>query len=72
MPAWIGWHPWFKREVGGATAELDFVAERMYARGSDGLPTGELVELTPRPWDDAFVGVRSRFASHGQASCRCG
>jgi aldose 1-epimerase len=59
MPAWLGWHPWFKREVGGANAELDFTADRMYARGPDGLPTGELVPPGPRPWDDAFVGVRS-------------
>jgi aldose 1-epimerase len=59
LPAWLGWHPWFKREVGGAVAELDFNAERMYARGQDGLPTGELVEPMPGPWDDAFVGVRT-------------
>lgn len=57
MPAWLGWHPWFKREIAGATAQLEFTAERMYARGPDGLPTGELVAPTPGPWDDAFVGV---------------
>jgi aldose 1-epimerase len=59
MPAWLGWHPWFQREVAGATAELDFAAEQMYARGGDGLPTGDLEPPKPRPWDDAFVGVRS-------------
>jgi aldose 1-epimerase len=59
MPAWLGWHPWFTREVAGATAELDFDAERMYVRDADGLPTGELVPPTPRPWDDAFIGVSS-------------
>ena len=58
MPAWLGWHPWFRREVSGSTAELDFAAEQMYERGSDGLPTGRLVPPKPRPWDDAFVGVR--------------
>jgi aldose 1-epimerase len=57
MPAWLGWHPWFRQEVSGATAELDFTAGGMYARGSGGLPTGQLVEPVPRPWDDAFVGV---------------
>jgi aldose 1-epimerase len=57
MPAWLGWHPWFRREIGAATAELAFSAERMYARSPDGLPTGELVEPTAGPWDDAFVGV---------------
>ena len=59
MPAWLGWHPWFRREVAGVTADLDFAAEWMYARGPDGLPTGELVPPTSRPWDDAFLGVRS-------------
>jgi aldose 1-epimerase len=57
MPAWFGWHPWFRREIGGATAELEFTAGRMYARGPDGLPTGELVKPGPPPWDDAFIGV---------------
>jgi aldose 1-epimerase len=57
MPAWLGWHPWFRREIAGATAELEFIAERMYARGRDGLPTGELVEPGHGPRDDAFVGV---------------
>jgi aldose 1-epimerase len=59
MPAWLGWHPWFKREVAGVMAELAFAADRMYERGQDGLPTGELVPPSPRPWDDAFVGVRT-------------
>jgi aldose 1-epimerase len=57
MPAWLGWHPWFRRDIAGATAELEFAAERMYARGPDGLPTGQLVEPVPGPWDDAFVGL---------------
>jgi aldose 1-epimerase len=59
MPAWLGWHPWFRREVAEATAEVQFVARRMYLRGADGLPTGELVDPTPGPWDDAFAGVRT-------------
>jgi aldose 1-epimerase len=59
MPAWLGWHPWFRREVAGATAELQFAAGRMYLRGPDGLPTGELVDPTRGPWDDAFAGVRA-------------
>jgi len=59
MPAWFGWHPWFRREVSGVNAELDFAAEQMYERGPDGLPNGELVPPSPRPWDNAFVGVRT-------------
>jgi aldose 1-epimerase len=59
MPAWFGWHPWFRREVSGVNAELEFTAEQMYERGPDGLPTGRLVPPSPRPWDNAFVGVRA-------------
>jgi aldose 1-epimerase len=59
MPAWLGWHPWLRREIGGATAQLGFSAERMYERDQAGLPTGELASPSQRPWDDAFVGVRS-------------
>jgi aldose 1-epimerase len=59
MPAWLGWHPWFRRELAGTIAALDFAADLMYARGSDGLPTGELGPPSPQPWDDAFVGVRT-------------
>lgn len=59
MPASIGWHPWFRRVVGGATAELRFAANEMYVRGPAGLPTGELRSPGPGPWDDAFTGVRS-------------
>jgi hypothetical protein len=36
---------------------LHFEAARMYVRGTDGLPTGEVGPPTPRPWDDAFAGV---------------
>jgi aldose 1-epimerase len=59
MPAWFGWHPWFRREVSGVNAELEFSADRMYERGPDDLPTGDLVPPSPRPWDNAFVGVRA-------------
>jgi aldose 1-epimerase len=57
MPVALGWHPWFRRTIDGSAAELDFEAGWMYARGSDGLPTGETVPPTPRPWDDAFTDV---------------
>lgn len=66
MPAAVGWHPWFRRQLIGTTdrpmppsapAQLQFVADRMYERGSDGLPTGHLVEPSAGPWDDCFTGV---------------
>lgn len=59
MPAWIGWHPWFRRSIDGRAIELEVEPESMYQRGPDGLPTGTLTAPTPRPWDDAFIGLRS-------------
>lgn len=57
MPAMAGWHPWFRREVGGAAVELRFEARAMYERDDRHLPTGRLVAPTSGPWDDCFVGV---------------
>ncbi len=68
MPGAIGWHPWFRRILAGradesrppsAPAELRFEADRMWARDAAGIPTGELVDPGPRPWDDCFTGLRS-------------
>jgi Galactose mutarotase and related enzymes len=68
MPATVGWHPWFRRALIGTAAapvrasapvQLQFEAERMYERGSDGLPTGRLVAPSRGPWDDCFTGVRT-------------
>jgi len=57
MPVVLGWHPWFRREVDGIAAELEFEAHAMYARDSSGLPTGATIPPTPRPWDDAFTDI---------------
>ena len=57
MPVVLGWHPWFRREVDGIAAELDFEAHAMYARDSSGLPTGATIPPTARPWDDAFTDI---------------
>jgi aldose 1-epimerase len=68
MPGAIGWHPWFPRSLAGtaarpaaasAPAVLRFDAARMLVRDAAGIPTGELIEPTPRPWDDCFTGLRS-------------
>jgi aldose 1-epimerase len=68
MPAALGWHPWFRRRIAGrpgataapsAPVELQFDAAWMYVRDADGLPTGELIEPPPGPWDDCFTGLRS-------------
>ena len=68
MPAALGWHPWFRRQLAGtadrpvapsSSVQLHFDAEWMYVRDADGLPTGELVQPPPGPWDDCFTGLRS-------------
>jgi aldose 1-epimerase len=68
MPAVLGWHPWFRRYLdhapgspGTRSAEVELVidAASMFERGVDGLPTGALVSPRPRPWDDAFTGLRT-------------
>jgi galactose mutarotase-like enzyme len=68
MPGAVGWHPWFRRVLTGtaesprpASAPVDFAFDPavMYERGTDGLPTGQLVDPGPRPWDDCFTGLRA-------------
>lgn len=58
MPATVGWHPWFRRELGkGSAANVALVAASMYEREGK-LPTGEIVEPKAPPWDDCFTGVQ--------------
>lgn len=59
MPASLGWHPWFRRHLspGEPEVELRFEAGAMFARDAEGIPTGELVAPSERPWDDCFSGV---------------
>lgn len=60
FPASIGWHPWFRRDLGeGGSAALSFDAEAMYAVDAQQIPTGELRTPTPGPWDDCFCGVET-------------
>lgn len=59
LPAWLGIHPWFPRDLGrGGSAEIEFTAESMLERDSDGLPTGKFVSPSKQPWDDAFTQIR--------------
>ena len=60
LPAWIGFHPWFRRDLGvGKAATLNFSAGEMLVRGVDGIPTGEFSQPKAPPWDDAFAGVET-------------
>jgi len=56
LPVTLGFHPWFARDIGkGDSAELLFSANKMFKRGDDCLPTGELITPVEGPWDDAFT-----------------
>ncbi len=58
LPVTLGFHPWFAREIGkGDSAELLFGANKMFKRGDDYLPTGEIINPTQPPWDDTFMEV---------------
>jgi aldose 1-epimerase len=59
MPADIGWHPWFVRELptpdGTVEAELQVHGGRVYLNGADGLPSGQMGQPPARPWDYCFI-----------------
>lgn len=58
IPAWVGLHPWLPKKIHpGPECELIFAPKKMLHRGKDGIPTNNLVDVPPRPWDDAFTGV---------------
>jgi aldose 1-epimerase len=54
FPAQLGWHPWFRRSLGGADVRLDFEPAWQEERGADHLPTGNRTVQRPGPWDDCF------------------
>jgi aldose 1-epimerase len=57
MPAWTGWHPWFRRRLArGGPARVDFTVDGMLQRDADGIPTGEVVPRPEGPWDECFTG----------------
>ena len=59
LPAWLGFHPWFPRELErGGSAEIEFNAEKMFVKDKEGLPNGEFTEPGRGPWDDCFTEVR--------------
>lgn len=60
QPLMLGWHPWFRRDIGvGAPAELSFLPAQMYELDDEAIPTGKLVKPPPGPWDDCFTGLAS-------------
>lgn len=56
MPAWIGFHPWFRKEIAGNKLELTANFTQMYVRDDDKVATKTISSPKPLPWDDCFVG----------------
>lgn len=62
LPATVGWHPWFRRDLGvGGPLELsiDLGAAVHLVKDGTGIPIGETGPIPPHPWDDCFTGVGS-------------
>ncbi len=60
MPALTGWHPWFRRQLDrGAPAQLDVSPSSAYEVDQDMIPTGNLIDPPPPPWNECFVGLTS-------------
>ena len=58
LPVTLGFHPWIARNIGkGGSAEINFQAKKMFKRGDDFLPVGELIDPLPQPWDDTFTEI---------------
>ena len=59
LPAWVGLHPWFPRElIRGGEAELEFNPGKMFERDEEGITTSKLITPTSGTWDDAFTDIR--------------
>lgn len=54
FPVTMGWHPWFRREVGGRQLAWWMDADGMLLRDRDGLPESFTAGVVPGPYDDAF------------------
>ncbi|HEU5302817.1 MAG TPA: aldose 1-epimerase [Acidimicrobiia bacterium] len=58
MPVTAGWHPWWSRDLGrGEELEVELHADRMYRRDAEGIPSGEILDIVPPPWDDCFTDL---------------
>lgn len=55
FPCVVGWHPWFRREIGGVTGQWRMEATAMLERGDDSLPRSIGAVPNDGPFDDAFL-----------------
>lgn len=54
FPVTAGWHPWFRREIGGRQLAWWMDADGMLLRDREGLPESFSAGIVPGPYDDAF------------------
>ena len=57
MPAALGLHPWFRRDLGAGPAVLDVSPGRRYRPVGPGIPGDPGPDLGARPWDDVFTDL---------------
>lgn len=57
MPAMAGWHPWFRRQIDGCASavDLEFGPGKIWQLDDRAIPTGELIDAPPAPWDHCFA-----------------
>jgi aldose 1-epimerase len=58
MPGALGFHPWFRRDLGSGPVVLGFEPAQRFAPAEDGFPRVLGTDLGERPWDDVFTGLR--------------
>lgn len=58
VPATIGWHPWFRRQLDGADLQLTVDADQIRTKDARGITTRTVAPVPPGPWDDTFDAVR--------------
>ena len=60
QPVTIGWHPWFRRELGVGQPlliDVDLTHAKHWVKDETGLPTGKMGAIPAHPWDDCFHNV---------------
>ncbi|MCR6030737.1 aldose 1-epimerase [Nocardioides sp. zg-579] len=57
MPATLGFHPWFRRDLGQGPVELEVAPGLRYQPLAPGIPGEPGTDLGQRPWDDVFTAL---------------
>jgi len=57
MPGALGFHPWFRRDVGSGEVTVDVRPARRYRPDPSGIVRELGADLGTRPWDDAFTDL---------------